>query len=281
MGILGSLLPGFRELRAPLAAGYLWLLLGWIPLHDRIPPENTATGLWDVLYDLGDNVSVLGIGVAASFVAYLLGSVSGACFDQLLARPGRWHTFLATRRGHRLIYLFCETAVIPRLSVTGETLSRLMQGAEVEMRTAAPRTTRFAEYWVRPGGSILRESLARAVRGDFDLIERRLIGEHPELYSEADRLGAEARFRFAIIPPLMVLSVLLAARYSWTWAFLLLPIAVLFVQGLARHRERGDLLVDALVLGRVQAPTIERLGVLAQTVSGEDTKGGQLGTSTV
>jgi hypothetical protein len=30
MQILASALPGFRDLRAPLTAGYLWLILLWI-----------------------------------------------------------------------------------------------------------------------------------------------------------------------------------------------------------------------------------------------------------
>jgi hypothetical protein len=35
--VLAGLLPGVRELRAPLAAGYLWLLYGWLTAANSFP----------------------------------------------------------------------------------------------------------------------------------------------------------------------------------------------------------------------------------------------------
>lgn len=35
--MLASLLPGLRDLRTPLAAGYIWLVAVWVALEPRIP----------------------------------------------------------------------------------------------------------------------------------------------------------------------------------------------------------------------------------------------------
>ena len=66
--MLASLLPGVRELRSPLAAGYVWLAALWLLFHDRVPEsEDEATGAWEAIFALGDRVSTVAIGVAVSF----------------------------------------------------------------------------------------------------------------------------------------------------------------------------------------------------------------------
>ncbi len=85
MGI-ANLLPGIRELRAPLAAGYIWLLVGWLLLHDRIPGDGDAPVVSD-LYDLADIVGRVGVAAAASLAAYLIGSLSTWASDLLPPAP--------------------------------------------------------------------------------------------------------------------------------------------------------------------------------------------------
>jgi hypothetical protein len=43
-GMLTSILPGIRDLRAPLTAGYLWLLAAWIAFGDHLPRARPASG---------------------------------------------------------------------------------------------------------------------------------------------------------------------------------------------------------------------------------------------
>ena len=73
-----NLLPGLRELRAPLAAGYLWITtaalwlivkLDWMP--EERPDNQDLAQLWDIGGLLGKAV-LLGI---LTFVAYLIGSL--------------------------------------------------------------------------------------------------------------------------------------------------------------------------------------------------------------
>jgi hypothetical protein len=73
--VLASLLPGLREIRAPLAAGYLWLIVGWLTFHDRVDSGASAPGAVQALKELRDAIGVGGVAAAATFLAYLLGAL--------------------------------------------------------------------------------------------------------------------------------------------------------------------------------------------------------------
>jgi hypothetical protein len=72
-----NLLPGLRELRAPLAAGYLWLAslwlvlsgVGWLPAK-RPSGDGEVAQLWDLSGILGKTVML----AVVTFIAYLIGS---------------------------------------------------------------------------------------------------------------------------------------------------------------------------------------------------------------
>jgi hypothetical protein len=75
--MLMNLLPGLRELRAPLASGYLWLLSAWLFLGrmqwlptERPPGNGEVARLWDLGGTLGRTVVI----AAVTFIAYLIGS---------------------------------------------------------------------------------------------------------------------------------------------------------------------------------------------------------------
>ena len=76
MAALANLLPGVRELRSPLVAGYLWLLFAWLRWDEAVPTRGHAQGTWHELYSAADTVGAIGIVIAASFLAYLVGSLS-------------------------------------------------------------------------------------------------------------------------------------------------------------------------------------------------------------
>jgi hypothetical protein len=73
--MFANLLPGFRDLRGPLAVGYMWLLALWLLFADYVPRKRPASsGLAANLFDLGHFLGpTLTLGVV-SFMAYLLGS---------------------------------------------------------------------------------------------------------------------------------------------------------------------------------------------------------------
>src|SRR5215218_5912678 len=109
-----NLLPGLRELRAPLAAGYLWIIaaflwlseLKWLPTR-RPGGEGWEQAIWDIGASLG-KAPLLGI---LSFVAYLIGSfvevgLNGRVMTTL-SRP------LGRRRAEKSIKLYKESSRYP------------------------------------------------------------------------------------------------------------------------------------------------------------------------
>jgi hypothetical protein len=72
--MLLNLLPGLRDLRAPLAAGYLWLTAGWLYFAPRLPNSvNDAQGVLKDVYRIVNASSPVAVATALTFVAYILG----------------------------------------------------------------------------------------------------------------------------------------------------------------------------------------------------------------
>ncbi len=109
-------------------------------------------------------------------------------------------------------------------------------------------------------------SLIRKVIDDLDLVATRLIGNETELYSAVDRLRAEAEFRLAIVLPLAALSILLGLGLHQLWYCTVVLPGILLVDGNRRDRAARDLVVDALLLRRVEAPAIEKFEQSAKDV---------------
>ena len=75
--MLASLLPGLRDLRAPLAAGYLWLAAGWLYFAPQLPASvNDADGVLKDIYRVADASNPVAIAAGLTFIAYLLGILS-------------------------------------------------------------------------------------------------------------------------------------------------------------------------------------------------------------
>jgi hypothetical protein len=385
--VLSGLLPGLRELRAPLSAGYLWLLVLWIAFEPLIPTEEEASGIWDSLSALSDVVSAIGIGVALSFAAYLLGALSEAVFSWVMATRERLlinraapaagtspsesgsstaiaalprdrgsadnellevgRQFHVSRRGleaiddvtHDPLNAFADiledrdqslSAVALKASLLENSSGTLRSIRGREMSEFSPITSLLAQLGERvvqrgmsePGARIflripredpaeprgpdapvprdptktaeedsrqieralqkdaiyrrrearpwLSEVLRDAVLGELDQMRTQLIGKEPQLFSEIDRLRAEAEFRAAIVPPLVALAGVLAWRLTW-WSAIIAVLAaiVLFRQGLQRASKSNDALLEALRIGRSQLPTITRLEAVTQQLSAE------------
>jgi hypothetical protein len=100
--MLTNLLPGLRELRAPLAAGYCWLIACWILFEPSLPTQAPAVGVMASLYRLAAQLSPIGQVVVASVAAYVVGSISLTLFEwplrQLFSKRvspanSRWNAF--------------------------------------------------------------------------------------------------------------------------------------------------------------------------------------------
>jgi hypothetical protein len=107
-------------------------------------------------------------------------------------------------------------------------------------------------------GDHLSKTLAADIRREFTQMRMRLIGEQPELFSTVDRLRSEAVLRFAIAPPLLALAAAIGWKSVW-WAGAVVATAApaLALQGRQRALESNAALVEAMRIGRVEAPSAE------------------------
>jgi hypothetical protein len=84
--LLMNLLPGLRDLRAPLAAGYLWLAAGWLCFAPELPTSiNEAQGVLKDIYRVIQASSPVAVLAGLTFAAYIVGILSAG----LLTRPIR------------------------------------------------------------------------------------------------------------------------------------------------------------------------------------------------
>jgi hypothetical protein len=84
MNLLASAIPGLRAIRAPLIAGYLWLLVAWLHF-DPSPGLRDETGVVGEIVDLADTVGPIATAAGVSVGAYLLGSLSVGLFGRVLS----------------------------------------------------------------------------------------------------------------------------------------------------------------------------------------------------
>jgi len=279
--MFATLLPGVRFVRAPLAAGFLWLLGGWLLLADHVPTKSKATGGLHTLIDLSDRMGRISLGVVAAFSAYIVGAAAAQFFGRFIGELARLVQFLrglpptesqATVSEDADI-LFTSTAessikaaVSDRL---GETRQRALD-ADTSAVAIVRLTTDFedAADWGAFDAETPREwdkwdflidqAQKRSV-AEFELLATRLMTTEPQLFAELDRHRAEAELRYQLVFPLVFVDIALAITWTPWILFALSLVALLFVQGMYSAQRAGDIVADAVLNGQVTPPAVERL----------------------
>lgn len=308
--MLSYLLPGLRHLRAPLAAGYLWLLAGYLALAPGFPTHAAATGVLADLYSLTESVGTPSLVAASAFSAYLVGLLSSELsrlLVQAITRAARWiggaplvdpgnslgrlRTGVlrwagtgdadVSRHGEALATAIAEArerqieAILRRKSISWQTIEEsiplgraislddpmhvLFDIAEVS-ELKLPRTA-------NEGGP--SKGLTERMIADLRLSKLRLLEKAPAVFEEVDRIESEAELRLAVVPPLVAIFTVLTWRSSPVWLLAAIPIAVLFDQGIRLRQNRGDQIVDAINVGTIEAPELERLTQTLDEICGE------------
>jgi len=290
--MLSTLIPGLRHLRAPVAAGYVWLIAIYLALAPVMPEPDQATGVYADVYDLAASVGPAAALAASAFVAYLIGLLSADLSRALVVVATR--TARGIGGGHRWAgngnAELSSRGWSAALAISEERVLRIesvlrreaVSSEEIEESIPIGRSiarddplhvlcdiAELSEQDVRRdadlGGPAL--GLTERLMTDLRLSKLRLLEKSPEVFEEVDRTESEAETRLAVVPPLIALVLVLAFTSSAFWLVGALPVLMLFHQGVQRRQERGDQLIDAVSVGTIEPPELERLSkVLGEVI---------------
>lgn len=295
--MLTSLLPGLRDLRAPLSAGAIWLLSIWFVAEPSVPDLEGATGIVASAYRLGGLLSAIGLGTVLAFAAYLVGSLSvfvfsgplrGAIHTSPEARDARLDGLSGGgREALEQVARDSRQRLEEILSLSGYGVDDVLRGAarpprepDGKIAPARRRGWRRARPRRPPRAAMLtatssvpatpqvwqERELASLVVRDLEVIaDAQLLGRENDVFSAVDRTLAEVDFRIAVIPALLALTACLAVRQP----SVVLGVAVVLVgattsvglmlDAARQQRKANDLLLNLLEHGRVSAPSLTRL----------------------
>jgi hypothetical protein len=272
--VLASLLPGLRELRAPLACGYVWLLTAWLALSGVIPrPADARTGMVKDLYEIASAAGRPAVTVAASFAAYLIGVLSVQTTQALMP-------WLQALRHRRLLENGLVAGEVPPASATPSAagrqelrdavLDQLTERVDTdpELREKLERTQKkYGEARTLDNRDARRAILDVYVDVEHyvkDLVRYlpvmplRLLGDPQvrDIYGEFDRNRAEAEFRGAVAFPLLGLLVVLAVRSSPWWVLGVTGPALLLLDALNSATAAADLLAESIRARAAESPAL-------------------------
>ena len=251
VSMLASLLPGLREVRTPLAIGYLWLAVAWVTWGDRIPTHRpTDEGLIARLFDLSDLLGNTTLLAGLSFAAYIVGAlltipVEGSFTNFFTSLPRRVHVpeilrypeaddtrreyfayltdLSAGRPGHELFEAFLTT--VADMGRQGDTARSVVMRSSTRYSMSVKRDDESPEVRATDV-TVLSPELLRP---------RLLASGKTEVYGEYDRQAAEGAFRINTCAPLLALGLALGTTVAWPLIPLgLLVAAALLIQGCNR-----------------------------------------------
>lgn len=278
MGLLASLLPGVRELRAPFAAGALWLATIYFLIPDVFnsftADPTVAAGLKAV------QVSGITSTVLLGAIAYLLGQTAQGTIAPAVR-------FLGSRVLRLGVWLDSKRT---RLSSDGEraplrrpySLYRTLRALQVNIwpLTSAGRgliidavQSRLSRSGVPGSASLLYpfESLL----DNLQVNSSQLASTAPLQYQEYDRLNAEIELRLAVTPALVALaSVIPLPSRVVPVAIASFVAVVLLTQAAKNVRDANDLIATAAYLEHLKLPALEGIASeLDKLVDKPSTKG--------
>lgn len=264
VGLIANLLPGLREVRAPLAAGFLWLALILLAtrkyLSAPLPEGSLIADLYRLFGWLGTVVTL----AVSAFIAYLIGILSVAITSVALSRLARIHrrspaekadlgsirTPLSSK-GLASVHTLVEDQIADVLSNDEQAKLRALNihpEAKALLGTLASNLE-LAERRRLLSRTIATDEHFRSIIADLELVPIRLIGNKMELYSAHDRLMAEGEFRAAISAPCIGIGIGLAATIPTMWPAPMLAVllaTVLMLQARSRVIAAYDQLAEAL-----------------------------------
>jgi hypothetical protein len=285
--MLLNVLPGLRDLRAPLSAGFVWLLALWI-IFDRklqdlaaaqVPPVSSVTSAAHL-------VGRPGTIAALAFSAYVIGLLSSSVTNLAYA-IGNW---VVARP--RLIWISpggrnYRTSVSPLQTLFKQRLTSRVMTNEVDCAFLAGRRvsdpSEISSNFLQPIGA--REQVPSANTASacasydqaYHLVEatidvdwyverlRELVGPRltsvtaSDVFAVADRYRAEAEFRTSLWLPLSVLAAAIAVHQPLWSIPLFVTAAILVYQGDALDAHYQAVISAGILAGKVGSNEVDLL----------------------
>lgn len=300
--MLAHLLPGFREVRAPLIAGYVWVLAVWIAVGESILDLQPYPPALESLVQLGNWLGKTVLLGAVSVCAYIIGIISNTTNrllePRLLASGWDHRKVVALARGSALrridsstrcpgprsvsrpLFEMFRKRAIERYSTAVDYRDQCLQLVDRARQTLpsrhpgravlVPATVATADLVQQYPG--LDHAIAESMYGierkvalvlrDLEPTVERLIGAEPELHGEFDRWVAEAQFRISLFVPTCALVGILSWRFSPLYLLGLVAPIALLLVGRRELVNAYAKIAIWLSAGRVGSPVLD--DILAQ-----------------
>jgi hypothetical protein len=277
--LLASIIPGFRALRTPVAAGVLWtidIVVFLISHHTHFHIDHSDITTVNALLPDWSGLVALPIILAAS---YLLGSVMMSLTGPILEKVVDLYRSVLTR------------AAVPYRK---NEASRFREPGRYPWRKRFDKLARRSYLISINAHSLLYDYVisaltdagapgAAAMMFPVDHLHDKLVNcasqlsqVNPTQYQEYDRIQAEAEFRVAVIPPLIVTSCLAPISHRWA---LILAVAigslVLLVQSVSLNRTANEILAAATRVGDLKIPEIKSLSTYLASLDRQPTSDGE------
>lgn len=272
--LLTSILPGLRDVRTPLACGYMWLVAAWLAFADHLPRTRPSAGIAASIWDLGGHVGKVAVLAAVTFAAYLIGAVLE--FDPIrLWRSRGVPSASAVLQSFRFggIEVEFQDLADQNREKSADAASNTVRAGDVNNEDKESMTEedlesiedlrRRRESFEREQQSLERtvEALREDMSGSsgvetMQALATKLQARSTELFGRYDRLQAEASLRLNVAVPLATLLELIIWRSPLLfWIKLplsLVPVAlaaILLRQSLLRVRSANQVLIMAERVG--------------------------------
>jgi hypothetical protein len=287
--VLQSLLPGFRYLRAPLAAGYIWLIALWFASRDVLTSRGQFSEVSSRVAEMANWAGKPATLAATTLVAYLVGVLSIALTGGISRIAGllRVPSVKWLVPGHGLDKRIEDSlrGVVERKfsdyyveeqkfrDTLKEHLAECTNKAKVNEDRLVPSVYNLLlerdiekkavddEHWRKYIILLLVDVVeyVRSAKEDIEHLAYRLLGKEEKVYDEYDRRQSEGIFRLALVLPLASLFLVLASVDDMWWILgLPAPVAFSYLAA-ASFAEAKRGLASAVSSGRVELSSLERI----------------------
>lgn len=259
MNILASLLPGLRDLRAPLAGGALWVaVIAEVAFPWRSKIEEALSTEWQLWTSLSHSLaSQL---VVLPFVCYVIGLIGSSLFSGLVkvvsgrlrrwVKKGRLESWEVRGSGQTQPESFARWFYRRSRRLRRSTATALSMEGRARLDLVIRNSLAVA-----PDG-IARLFPAGVITRDLPATLLQLSKEAPDQFQQIDRLRGEVEFRIAVAFPLFCLIALVShGGPLWVLPLLIVPVSLAW-PALRLRQESNDLLVTAAYLGYVEPPVL-------------------------